>query len=135
MTTVRLKACEALIKNLVVGLPMYKMETESGDICLAYRKPGEVIDDPDCVELYQALEGGIFRRFNIYRGDEVGHRWMRLGPAEPEFLASALSSDFDTMSDLDIEAIPVSLAFTKYKREEAARRQIDNDAAGASFRM
>lgn len=127
MNSSRVRACESIVSVLKKSLPFVKVGDDEGAIHLAYRRRGEVIDDPDCEVVYEALEDGVFKRFDMYRGQQHSFKWMRLGPADADFLASALDADFDQMSDLDVEAIPAGLAFSVYKREEAIKRNVRSD--------
>ena len=66
------------------------------------------------------------------RGGDVGYRWMYLGPADPDFVVSVLSEEFAVMSDADVEAIPVGLAFTMHKLEDATRLNREDAEPGGS---
>lgn len=127
MNPLRVRACESIVSALKKSLPFVKVGDDESAIHLAYRRRGEAIDDPDCEVVYEALEDGVFKRFDMYRGEQHSFKWMRLGPPDASFLASALDADFNQMSDLDVEAIPAGLAFSLYKREEAMKRNVSLD--------
>lgn len=102
-------AVRAVMVALESGRPFVRV-TQDGPF-LAIKAAGDEIDDPDCDEVYEAMQGGLFARFEVERGDVRSWRWMRLGYADRDVLAAALAPVFSTLDDDALAAVPVDMAF------------------------
>jgi len=81
-------------------------------VVLALRRRGEEIDDPDCDQVFQALDGGVFRRVRaVSSGGEESFRWLHIGPCLDDYLADVLRSDLEAMPREDLQALPWAFAF------------------------
>lgn len=112
--------------NSMISVIQNSLEKTSGfvevplddvEIVLCYRKFNEMIDDPECDEVFQALAPGVFRRFTIQTGKDIRFTWMRVSSLDD--LSSSLKRDFEGFTDQQLDAIKVSIIFQKMKSDEA----------------
>jgi len=115
------QAVKAIKRALEHGTPFVRVGGEDGFL-LCLRRRGQEIEDPDGHGVYEALSGGVFRRFRSAGPDGIGYRWMALGPCDEDFLTVALETDLEAMQEMVLKAIPPDMAFQSYRAQEAARR-------------
>lgn len=111
-------------------IPFLKFGEGSGQLALAYRKKGAVIEDPDFDFACETLQTGIYRRFRRVSGDTEGCIWMRISSVEEDEILDALSETFNSMSYVDIESLPMDAGFQVMQYEDAADRSSRRQAGG-----
>lgn len=119
------KAGSAISRTLGDGVPFLRFGDDDGAIKLAYRRPGELIDDQDCSMVYQAIEAGVFQRMTKVSDKGVDLIYLRICSLDE--MQAFLPHIAQGLSDLDVEAIPMDCAFQKMQCEDArksAERQI-----------
>ena len=131
------------LENLVRGLA-HALETgrilrigpEEDPIVLCHRSRGEEIDDPDCADLFEAIEDGVFRRlptvtFRDGVETRIGYRWLRYCPFDQASIARTFGPAIDAMPRLDREGIALNSAWIVVQHEDAVTRLKRRAAAEA----
>lgn len=118
----QMMAARAIVQAFSKGIPFLKFGDGAEALVLAYRKTGEVIEDPDSKDCFEVLESGVFKRCIRQRGDERSYTYLRFSSLEPEQLQGALSSSFESLPFETMEILPMDAAFQSMQWEEAQSR-------------
>ncbi len=124
-----LRAASAISKY-APHIPFLKFGEGPEQLALAYRKKGTTIEDEACDHNFEALQTGMYRRFRKISGDREGFTWMRMSSIEEDDIRDALIENFNAMSHVDIESLPLDAAYQVMQHQEATKRQ----TARSSFR-
>jgi len=103
-----LEDCEAIVK---VGF-------EGSRLVLARRRKGDVIDDPECDALYETLDSGVYKRFDVLSGGKYGYRWMKLCGSLAEDIEESLRNLMKEMTEEELSSIAADAAFQSVMRKQ-----------------
>jgi hypothetical protein len=118
------------ISKYATQIPFLKFGEGADQLVLAYRKKGAVIEDEACDDDFEALQTGVYRRFQKFTGARESFTWMRISSIEEDEIRDALIERFNAMSHIDIESVPLDAAYQVLQQQEANKRL----AARSAFR-
>lgn len=118
-----MEASVSITRAFQKGVPFLQIGNEKSPIVLAFRNRGEVIDDPDCETAFEALQTGVFMRFEKIADGHSTYVYMRLGDNDPAIIRHALEQRVDVARDDEISSISADVAFQSHRWEEASRRR------------
>lgn len=104
---------------------------------LCYRKRGEEIHDPECMqedEAVQALQAGVFRRYRTTRDGIEGWRWMRMCSLDTQELKFSLRETLLRMTHVEIESVPLDIGWQAHQWEEIRKNEERRERRAAAPR-
>jgi hypothetical protein len=119
----RFKAVRAIVSSFQAGIPFLKFGDGNDALVLAYRKRGEEIDDPDCDQLYVAMDDAVFKRCIKESGGERSFTYLAYSPLSSDYLDDALAATFDALPFETMEIMPMDAAHQTMQWEAAQSRQ------------
>lgn len=121
MSRERSMAVTALHRSLTLTGGIVSLEVAGRQVRLAKLVRGERLDDEDCDTGIQALETGIFRRYETQKDGVPGLRWMRVcgtSRDDVDLFLEHLAGAHD-LSPADLSGIAASAAFRSVMLDES----------------
>ncbi len=122
MQQLKSAAVRSIISSFKEGIPFLRFGEGNEALVLAYRKRGEEIDDPDCDNLFEALQQGVFKRCLKISGDRTEFVYLYFAPLTDEYLDDALSPSLEALPPEVLETIPYDCAFQVMRWNKAQER-------------
>ena len=118
----RAKAVNAIISSFQGGIPFLKFGEGDDALVLAYRKRGQEIDDPQCDQLFVAMDDAVFKRCIKETGGERSFTYLAYSPLAADHLDDALAATFDNLPFETMEIMPMDAAYQSMQWESAQAR-------------
>lgn len=121
----------AIISSFQGGIPFLKFGEGPEALVLAYRKRGAEIDDPECDQLFVAMDDAVYKRCIKESGGERTFVYLAYSPLEADCLDDALAITFDSLSYETMEILPMDAAHQSMQWENTQARQERRDRGRA----
>lgn len=118
----RFKAVRAIISSFQGGIPFLKFGEGDDALVLAYRKRGAEIDDPECDQLFVAMDDAVYKRCVKESGGERSFVYLAFSPLAADHMDDALAATFDSLSYETMEIMPMDAAHQSIQWENAQVR-------------
>ena len=116
------RAVRAVVRALWSGVPKLTLFGDTAHaMVLRQARTGDIIEDPECDEDYEALASGIYRRYRIERsGKPAGFRWMFL--CKTDDLDQHLAQAAEHIEAFEREAVAPDAAWQTIQWQDSQRR-------------
>jgi hypothetical protein len=118
----RFKAVRAIISSFQGGIPFLRFGEGEEALVLAYRRRGAEIDDPECDQLFVAMDDAVYKRCVKESGGERSFVYLAYSPLSADHLDDALAATFDSLSHETMEILPMDAAHQSMQWENAQDR-------------
>lgn len=128
------RAVDAIARN-IRNVPFLQFGDGDRALKICFRKRGEEIHDSDIMEedeAAEALETGVFRRYATQRNGVSGFRWMRMCKLDRDEIKFGLKETLLGMTHVEIETMPLDVAWQAMQWEQASERIARREASVAS---
>jgi hypothetical protein len=113
MVTIDAAHVASMIARIGREIPFLRLGIENDAPMIAVRARGETIEDPECEDVYEALESGVFKRCVMTSGDVTSWRWLRFCGRDQDSIEAVLDRLADVeLDERALDAIAFSLAST-----------------------